>query len=162
MFDAITKSKGCDFRSEIIKWSRIIWKISTILCIPNNRSQTRATIEHIISNTCYAATNGDRSQTRAKTERPTSNTRHAVGSAVVGDGFGNNGRSQSPIIISWPAGLVRYLYGIRFATAGDIVVQVTKLEVIRPKSGSCHEGKKKWEKFFHCLCLFWASAPDSR
>ena len=59
MLYTIAKSKGCDLRTDIIEWSKIIREIRTILCVPYYRSERGATRESPRFNARNALGNGD-------------------------------------------------------------------------------------------------------
>ena len=109
------------------------------------RGEGGATTESIFSNTRHAIRDGDGGEGGTIFERIISNTRYAVSSAVVGDGFGDGSCGEVKII----RGIVTFLacdfYSVRLGIARNIVVQITRLEVIRMKGGGCHEGEEKGE-----------------
>ena len=109
-----------------------------------------ATRESILSNSYYAIWNGDGRECIASRESSLSNSCHAVSSAVVGNRFGDSGGSETKIVIVRPFFLICHLYGIRCRTAGNVVVQITRLKIIRRKSRTgkqCHEKSKDFS--FH-------------
>ena len=109
-----------------------------------------ASRESIIFYARYAVRNGDGRERLASIESIISNSCHAVGSAVVGNSFGDSGGGETKIVIVRPLFLIRHLYGIRCRTAGNVVVQITRLKIIRRKSRTgkqCHEKSKDFN--FH-------------
>ena len=89
----------------------------------------------MISNARNAVRAGNGGEGGAIIESISSNARYAVVNAVVCDGFGDGGGCQTCIVIRCPIVLVRYLHG---RIAGDVVVEVTRLEVIRPEGGGSY------------------------
>ena len=80
----------------------------------------------------------------------TINTRYTIGNAVVSDGRGNGNNCKTNVVVG-----TRNLRCIRFGTAGDIVIEITRVETSCPKGGGCEEGEEKKKKFFHdCICLY--------
>ena len=109
----------------------------------SDRSEGRATIESIISNACYTIWDSDGGQGGAKIEGIIPNARYVVGSAFIGDDFGDGGGGETRVIRRRPFFLICHLYGIRCRIAGDVVVEVARLEVIRPKGGGGKEGEEE-------------------
>ena len=101
----------------------------------------------MISNACYAVRDSHRGQRSATPDSLLTNTRYAIGSAVVGDGFRDDGGSNRRHCTT-------HLHSIRFGTAGNFVVQITYLEVVCPEACCCHEGEEKEEKFSHNCLIF--------